>query len=157
MKLAIGSDHAAFELKRELTALLRRDHDVEDVGCYAAERCDYPDFAERVALAVRTGRATYGVLLCGTGIGMSIAANKVPGIRAGVVYGEETARLIAEHNDANVICLPARGVNGAPVSAGLLHRWVSVFLAAERPVSGRHRQRVEKIRMLERTYCAGGS
>jgi ribose 5-phosphate isomerase B len=156
MKLVIGSDHAAFDMKQALAALLARDHDVEDTGCHAPESCDYPDYAERVALAVRDGRATYGILLCGTGIGMSIAANKIPGIRAGVVYGEETARLIAEHNDANIICLPARGVNGTPVSAGQLHRWVSVFLSAARPGSGRHRGRVDKIGLLERRYCTGG-
>lgn len=109
MRIAIGSDHAAWEAKTEVVAELRQaGHQVDDLGTYNAESCDYPVFAFAVARKVAAGDADRGVLLCGSGIGMSIAANRVAGVRAALVHDRQTAQLCREHNDANVVCLGAR-------------------------------------------------
>lgn len=148
MRLAIGSDHAGFALKQRLTAWLRSSaggkHQVRDLGCAKPESCDYPDFAASVARAVSKGKASRGVLICGSGIGMGIAANKVKGIRAAVTWNVETASLAAEHNNANVLCLPARFVDGRTA-----RRMIQAFLKT--PFGGgRHVRRVQKIKDLER-------
>src|SRR5581483_5809150 len=115
MNLVIGSDHAGFALKERLIAWLRSPpggrHRVKDAGCQGLDSCDYPDFAASVARAVARRKSARGILICGTGIGMAMAANKIRGIRAAVAWNRDTAALAAEHNDANVICLPARFVN----------------------------------------------
>lgn len=109
MRIAIGSDHAAWETKTEVVAELRRHgHWIDDLGTYDGERTDYPRYAYAVARQVAAGDAERGILLCGSGIGMSMAANRVPGVRAALVHDEQTAKLCREHNDANVICLGAR-------------------------------------------------
>ncbi len=144
MKLAIASDHAGFELKRALLgALQARSLEAEDLGTHGGDSVDYPDFAAKVARAVSQGKASLGVLVCGTGIGMSIAANKHRGIRAAVCSTEFEARMARAHNDANVLCLGARVV-GAGVAEAILRAFI------EQPFeAGRHQQRVEKIRDLE--------
>lgn len=110
--IAIGSDHAGFEMKEALKAhLAQRGCEVLDFGTDSAESCDYPEFAKAVAHAVADGRAESGVLICGTGIGMSMAANKVKGIRAAVIGDAFSAKATREHNDANVLCMGARVID----------------------------------------------
>ena len=109
MKIVFGSDHAGYGLKLKLIDHLKeRGFETEDVGCFSEESCDYPDFAKAAAHKVADGEADRGVLVCGTGIGMSMAANKVPGIRAAVVTEEFSAEATRSHNDANILCLGAR-------------------------------------------------
>jgi ribose 5-phosphate isomerase B len=146
MKLAVGSDHAGFELRNALVAWLRTPeggkHQVLDVGCGSADSCDYPDFAAAVARAVSAKRVSRGILICGTGIGMAMAANKVAGIRAAVVWRPDVAALAAEHNNANVLCLPARFVSNAAAQD-----MVKAFLTT--PFGGgRHMRRVKKINQI---------
>jgi len=151
LNVAIGCDHAAFECKAALADFVKElGYSVIDFGCNTTEPCDYPDFAAAVARAVSAGRCGYGILLCGTGIGMSIAANKVSGVRAAVCWSEDTARLSREHNDANVLCLPARYSTVEDMK-----RWIKSWFAT--PFSGkeRHLRRIEKIHSLEKTCCKG--
>lgn len=143
-RIAIGADHGGFEQKDELAAwLVGLGYDVEDLGCYGAQSVDYPDFAKLVANAVASGQAAFGVLVCGTGIGMMIAANKVPGIRAANLTSPEFAVLAREHNDANVATL-----SGRFVSLEDNERILEAFLNAEF-AGGRHERRVSKIAELE--------
>ena len=139
-RIAVGSDHAGFALKGavsdHLTAL---GHEVIDVGCHDDQRCDYPDFGAAVGRTVTGGEADLGVAVCGSGLGIAIAANKVPGVRAVTVTNSTAARLSREHNDANVMCLGERLI-GIQVALDA----VDAFLAA--PFSGgRHQDRVAKI------------
>ena len=144
MRIAIGSDHAGFRLKQALLDdLLRSDQTVTDFGTYSSESVDYPDLAAQVAGAVAAGSYDFGILICATGIGMSIAANKVPGVRAGLCVSPEQGRLTREHNDANVLCLGQRQVD-APTASAI----VRAFLGAGFE-GGRHGRRVQKIRDLE--------
>ena len=145
MKIAIGSDHGGFERKRELVSLLTKmGLKVVDMGCHSEDSCDYPDFAKRVAQAVSAGQADKGVLVCGTGIGMSIAANKVPGIRAAVCWSPKTAALASEHNQANVLCLSGRFLS-APAARSIVRTWLKTPFGG-----GRHLRRVKKIGKLEK-------
>ncbi len=147
MKIAIASDHAGYHLKSRVAEHLRAEgHDVADLGPAAPERCDYPDYAHAVARAVAGGEARRGFLVCGSGIGMSMAANRHPGVRAAVVQDATAARLSREHNDAQILCLGERMV-GEVVALEA----VDAFLAAEFQ-GGRHVDRVEKIELQE----AGG-
>lgn len=144
MKVSIASDHAGFEQKQMLVAHLQgAGHQVIDRGPDSDDRVDYPDFAELVAKDVVSGQAQRGVLVCGTGIGMAIAANKVDGIRAANIVSEEFAALTREHNDANVIT-----VSGRFVSEEENRKIVDIFLSTEF-AGGRHAGRVEKIMALE--------
>ena len=144
MRVAIGADHAGFEVKERLKARLTKDgHEVRDMGTSSPESCDYPDFAYAVAHAVANGEAERGVLVCGSGIGMSIAANKVAGARAALVTDEWLAEMSRRHNDANVICLASR--LQAPES---LERFTEKFLATAFE-AGRHDKRVSKMRTIE--------
>jgi len=144
MKLAVASDHAGLELKKELLqALAARGVEARDFGPQTAESVDYPDFAQKVARAVVSGEATLGLLVCGTGIGMSIVANKHKGIRAALCTSEFEARMARAHNDANVLCLGQR-----VVGAGVAQAIVEAFLS--QPFEGgRHERRVQKIRDAE--------
>jgi len=145
MKIAIGADHAGFALKEELKKLLAQaGESIQDLGTHAAEPTDYPDQARAVAEAVASGKADCGLLVCGTGIGMAIAANKIAGVRAAVCHDATTARLAREHNDANVLCLGARIV-GPGVAEDAVRAWLGARFAG-----GRHERRVDKIRSLER-------
>lgn len=144
MRLAIGSDHAGYEAKERLKRwLVDRGHEVEDVGTDGTASVDYPDFAAQVARRVAADEADLGVLVCGSGIGMSIAANKIRGVRAAVCTDPYSARLARGHNDANVLCLGAR-VTGD----GLMEDVLDVFLTGSFD-GGRHARRVEKIEKLE--------
>lgn len=144
MRLVIGSDHAGFELKQELAEHLRSvGHDVDDLGTNDTNSVDYPDYGAAVGRAVVSGEAELGFAVCGSGIGIAIAANKVAGVRAATVHDVTSARLCREHNDANVMCVGQRftGVQTATDA-------VDAFLAASF-AEGRHRRRVDKITKLE--------
>lgn len=144
MRIAIASDHAGFDQKTELVPFLQGlGHEVVDLGPETGDRVDYPDYAEKVARAVAAGEADRGVLICGTGIGMALAADKVAGIRAANIASPEFAELARRHNDANVITL-----SGRFVSLEENERILKVFLVAEFE-GGRHAQRVAKIMALD--------
>lgn len=145
MKIALGADHGGFPVKAALVRLLTRlGHTVLDFGTDSDASTDYPDYARRVGTAVARGRAERGLLVCGTGIGMSIAANKVPGVRAAVVWSDKTAALAAEHNGANVLCLGAR-VHARAVLERLVKIWLSTPFG-----EGRHARRLKKIFRMEK-------
>ena len=147
MTIALGSDHGGYELKRALIPFLQgRDIDVADVGTNSTDSVDYPDFAERVALLVANGEADSGILVCGTGIGISIAANKVPGIRAALATDPFMARMAKEHNNANVLVLGGRVIDEAKAKE-LVGAWLDADFEG-----GRHQQRLDKIAELERKY-----
>ena len=144
MKIAIGSDHAGFDAKEEIKKVIKAlGHTFDDLGTTNTTSVDYPDYAEKVAREVASGGAQFGVLICGTGIGMSIAANKVPGIRAAVVSDEKTAELSRRHNDANVFCVGAR-VTPVVKIAESLKVWLQTPFEG-----GRHAARTAKIKAIE--------
>ena len=144
MRISVGSDHAGFELKEKVKKLLEGlHHQVQDEGTENADSVDYPDFASRVAGAVSKGEAERGILVCGSGIGMSITANKVPGIRAALVHTPEEARLSRQHNDANVLTLGGRILDGK-TSLQIVAEWLTTAFEG-----GRHGRRVRKIEELE--------
>ena len=150
MRVALGSDHAGFELKGLLSReLISLGHEVQDLGTYSTEPCDYPDFCFPVAERVARGEADRGVVLGGSGIGESIAANKVPGVRAAVVTSEETARLSRMHNDANVLALGER-TNPDPEQ---VVRWLRIWLTTPFE-GGRHIPRLRKIAAYEQAHCS---
>lgn len=139
-RIPIASDHAGFEMKEHLRATLERmGYEVEDIGTHSAESTDYPDFAHPLAAKVEAGEAKRGVLLCGTGLGMSYAANRHHGVRAAVVWSPEIATFARSHNDANVLVLPARFVSEADADAILRNFLDTPF------EGGRHQRRVDKI------------
>ena len=144
-RIVIASDHAGFDLKQLIGQWLAERSDVEplDLGPASAERCDYPDYAAAVGRAVGHGEADLGILVCGSGIGISIAANKLPGVRAALCHDATTGALARRHNDANVLCLGARIV-GEEVARDT----VAAFLEAAFE-GGRHAERVGKIHALE--------
>lgn len=148
MKIAIGSDHGGFALKNEIINYLQnKGIDIKDYGTYSVESCDYPDFALKVAEEVTNKKFDFGILICGTGIGISIAANKVPGIRAALCGDTFSAHATREHNNANILALGAR-VTGV----GLALDIVDTFLKTEFQ-GGRHEIRVNKISDIEKKYC----
>ncbi|MGE5645627.1 MAG: ribose 5-phosphate isomerase B [Acidobacteriota bacterium] len=145
MRVAIGADHAGFVLKQHLRRTLeQKGHEVLDEGTFSADSCDYPDYARAVARDVAAGRADRGVLVCSTGVGMSIAANKVDGVRAALATSAEEVRLVRSHNDANVLTLGARYLDDAAADS-----LVDVFLSTGFD-GGRHARRLEKISAIER-------
>jgi ribose 5-phosphate isomerase B len=142
--VAVGADHAGFPLKEDLkTWLIARGYDVVDLGTQSAESVDYPDFAVGVGGAITAGKADRGLLVCGTGIGMAMAANKVPGVRAAACSDAFTARMSREHNDANVLALGAR-ITSREAAIEILEIWLGAEFAG-----GRHARRVEKIVALD--------
>jgi ribose 5-phosphate isomerase B len=144
--VALGADHAGFPLKQDLKQwLVAQGHTVVDVGTHSVDSVDYPDFAAAVAQAVSSGEAARGVLVCGTGIGMAIAANKVPGIRAGVCGDVETARLSRQHNDLNVLALAGRGTS-RDHAITIVGAWLETSFEG-----GRHERRLAKVAGLERS------
>lgn len=144
MKVALASDHAGFAQKEQLKPLLRDlGVDFEDLGTLSEESVDYPDYATRVAEAVATGNAQQGLLVCGSGTGMAIVANKIPGVRAAVAWSEETARLARQHNDANVLAIGAR-TTPAETIPNIVRAWFNTGFEG-----GRHSTRVEKITEVE--------
>jgi len=148
MRIAIGADHAGFDMKNELVVALRAmGHDVLDLGTHSTTAVDYPDSAEAVATALGDGQAERGLLVCGSGAGVSIAANKVPGIRAAVCHDTYTAHQAVEHDDMNVLCLGAR-----VVGASLAQEITMAFLAATFSGEERHRRRLGKILATEARF-----
>jgi ribose 5-phosphate isomerase B len=147
MKVAIGSDHAGFILKERLKAfLIQKGFEVLDKGCYSDESCDYPDFGEAVALEVVNKNCDYGLIICGTGIGISIAANKIPGIRAALCTSKEMAHYARAHNDANIIAIGARiTLQDSPEE--ILESFLNSNFEG-----GRHERRINKIKNLEEKY-----
>ena len=145
MKIAIGSDHAGFEDKERVKKQLEElGYDYEDVGTNSAESVDYPIYAQKVAEKVANGEVEQGLLICGSGNGMQIAANKIHGIRAALAWNEETARLARQHNDANVLSVPARMISPEEVS-----KVIKSYLEAEFE-GGRHARRVDEISEMEK-------
>lgn len=148
MKVVIGSDHGGYALKDGIKALIvALGHEVEDVGCECADAVDYPDYALPVCEQVVSGQADRGILICGTGIGMSIAANKIPGIRCALAHDTFSAKATREHNDTNVLALGER-----VVGPGLAQEIVRTWLETEFSQAARHAQRIGKIKLLEEKY-----
>lgn len=151
MRIAIGSDHAGFELKEKVKSFLREmNHPVIDLGTHSLDPVDYPDFSEAVSLAVRDGKADRGIVICGSGVGASVAANKIPGIRAANIEDTYSARQGVEHDDMNVLVLGGR-VIGLEVAREL----VRAFLGAAFTGEERHRRRLAKVKAIEDRYCGG--
>ena len=151
MKIALSSDHRGFAAKEHIKVYLEQQgHTVTDLGCDSPTSCDYPDVGFGGATCVAEGKADRGVLLCGTGIGMSITANKVRGIRAALCHDELTAEMSRRHNNANVLCLPAD-----LIGEELMRRVVDVWLRTEYE-AGRHERRIEKITAYEENGRWGG-
>src|SRR5882672_8005993 len=150
MRIALGADHAGFELKEQVKALLLElKHEVLDLGTRSTEPVDYPDFAEAVGLAVRDGKADRGILVCGSGVGASVAANKIRGVRAGLCHDHYSAHQGVEHDDMNVLVMGGR-VIGESVALEL----VLAFLAAKYTGEDRHQKRLEKLMAIEGRYAA---
>jgi ribose 5-phosphate isomerase B len=148
MRIAIGSDHAGFEMKGALAKHLRDlGHEVVDVGTNSTEPVDYPDFAEAVGKAVLDGRTERGVLICGSGVGASVAANKLRGIRAGLCHDTYSAHQGVEHDDMNVLVLGARVIGPA-----LAHDLVSVYMGAKFSNEERHVRRLNKVKAIEARF-----
>jgi len=148
MKIVVGSDHAGFLLKQEVAESLRKEgHEVVDVGTSSTAPVDYPDFAEAVGLAVREGRGERGVLICGSGVGAAVAANKLPGVRAAICHDTYSAHQGVEHDDMNVLVLGGRVVGPA-----LAHELVRAFVAARYSGEERHARRLAKVIALEGRY-----
>ena len=146
MKVSIGCDHGALALKNKMVAhLVARGYDVKDCGPYTADSCDYPDFAAAAAKAVASGECEKGVVLCTTGIGVSITANKVPGIRCALLSDVMSARLTREHNDTNMMAIGA-GVVGEMLALEILDTW----LETEFSHNERHQRRIDKVMALEK-------
>ncbi|SHE97264.1 ribose 5-phosphate isomerase B [Seinonella peptonophila] len=144
MKIILGSDHGGVRLKADLIGLLKElDIEVTDVGCDCSDSVDYPDYAQPVAQRVANGEFDRGILVCGTGIGMSIAANKVKGIRCAVVSDEFSARMSREHNNANILALGER-VIGPDLAKSIVRVWLETEFAGDR-----HQRRIEKLHALE--------
>ena len=153
MRIALAADHAGYLLKNELKPTLAElGHEVLDFGTDSPAPVDYPDSAEAVAGAIRAGRAERGVIVCGSGAGVSIAANKFPGIRAAVCHDTYTARQAVEHDDMNVLCLGARVIGGA-LAADL----VKAFLGARYAREERFQRRLDKVIAIEQTFTRGAA
>jgi ribose 5-phosphate isomerase B len=153
MRIALSADHAGYLLKQELAAkLAQQGHDVLDLGTHSAAPVDYPDSAEAVALALREGQAERGILVCGSGAGVSIAASKFPGVRAAVCHDTYTAHQAVEHDDMNVLCLGAR-----VIGAALALEICDAFLAASFSGEDRHRRRLNKVLDIERRFAIPSS
>lgn len=151
MRIAIAGDHRGFELKKRLiTSLTKQGHTVDDKGTGGPESCDYPDLAFLVAETVGQGNAERGILICGTGIGMCIAANKVMGVRAANCHDLITAELCRRHNDANVLCL-----SGDLLGEDLVERLTKTWLTTEFETNSRHSRRVDKIIQFEKSHISG--
>jgi ribose 5-phosphate isomerase B len=146
VRIAVGGDHAGFPLKQTVIDVLRRGgHEVIDCGTLSTDPVDYPDFAARVAEQILSGRADRGIVICGSGVGACVAANKIHGIRAGLCHDSYSAHQGVEHDDMNVLCLGARIV-GPSLAAELVESFVQARFSGEE----RHRRRLEKIAALER-------
>jgi RpiB/LacA/LacB family sugar-phosphate isomerase len=148
MRIAIGADHAGFSLKQDLVSYLAGlHHEVNDLGTYTADPVDYPDYADAVGSAILKSSAERGILICGSGVGAAVAANKLPGIRAGLCHDTYSAHQGVEHDDMNVLVLGAR-IIGPALASELVHAFLNATFSGEE----RHRRRLEKIRILENRF-----
>ncbi len=146
MKIAIGCDHGALALKEKIVAHLNRQgHEVSDFGTYSADSCDYPDFAAAAARAVADGRCERGIVLCTTGIGVSISANKIDGIRCALLSDSWTAKMTRLHNDTNMMAMGA-GVVGENLALEIVDTWLNTEFSGE----ARHQRRIDKLMALEK-------
>jgi len=154
MRVVLGADHAGFDLKQHLLNFVRGlGHEVLDVGAFTGKQPDdYPDFAEAVGMAVRNGEADRGILICGSGVGASVAANKIPGIRAGLCHDTYSAHQGVEHDDTNVLVLGAR-----VIGAALAHDLVKSFLDAKFSGEERHARRLGKVKNIESKFMLASS
>lgn len=149
MRITIASDHAGFELKQLLADFLRQQqHTLSDLGTHSTDPVDYPDFAESLALSLLRGPSERGILICGSGVGASVAANKIPGIRAGLCHDAYSAHQGVEHDDMNVLVLGAR-VIGPELAKDLCTHFLNARFSGEE----RHRRRLDKIALIEQRYC----
>jgi ribose 5-phosphate isomerase B len=149
MKIAIGADHGGVQLKDEIKELMESlGHRVEDLGCHCTDSVDYPDYAIPVCEKVVSGEADKGILICGTGIGMCIAANKIPGIRCALVHDVFSAKATREHNDSNVLAMGARVV-GPGLALEIARTWIGTEFSGE----VRHENRIRKIKSIEDKYA----
>ena len=143
--IAIGSDHGGFKLKEEIKKYLEeKGIEYKDFGCESEERTDYPVYAKEVAKAIQNGECDKGILVCGTGLGMTIVANKFKGIRCASCWNEEVAKLLKEHNDANIIALPGRFINISEAVA-MIRAWLGAEFK-----EGRHKERLQMIEEIEK-------
>lgn len=148
MKVALGADHGGYALKEYIKKVLAEDNiEFHDFGTYSEESVDYPDYARPVAEAVAAGDFDRGILICGTGIGMEIAANKVPGVRAALVHDVYSARATRQHNDSNILTMGGRVV-GPALAAEIVKTWLATEFEG-----GRHARRLDKIKEIEQKYC----
>lgn len=144
MKIVIGSDHAGYELKEAVKTMLEdKGYEIMDVGCHSTESVDYPKYGHAVGKAVASGEAERGIAICGTGIGISIAANKVPGVRAGVVHSLWTAEMTKAHNDANVLCMGARVVD-QQLAFDMVNKWLETEFMGDK-----HLRRINEIEDMD--------
>jgi ribose 5-phosphate isomerase B len=151
MRIAVASDHAGYQFKQELVSFLKsQGHDVVDLGTDSEAPVDYPDFAEKVGVAVLNAKAERGILICGSGVGASVAANKHPGVRAGLCHDTYSAHQGVEHDDMNVLVLGAR-----VIASMLAHELVQAFLNARFTGEERHLRRLNKIKEIEKRYSRG--
>ena len=145
MKIAIGCDHGALALKNKVVAHLeKKGYEVQDFGTYTLDSCDYPDFAEKAAKAVASGECEKGIVLCTTGIGISIAANKVPGIRCALLHETWSAKMTREHNDTNMMAMGA-AVVGELLALEIVDTWLGTEFSGE----AKHQRRIDKVMALE--------
>jgi RpiB/LacA/LacB family sugar-phosphate isomerase len=147
MRIAVGSDHAGYVLKEELKDFIASTHEIVDVGAHSTDPSDYPDFAEALAIEIVENRADRGILICGSGVGASIASNKIPGIRAGICHDTYSAHQGVEHDNVNVLVLGAR-IIGVEVAREI----VASFLNAQYTAEERHERRLGKILDIEKRY-----
>ena len=146
MKIAIGCDHGALALKNKMVGVLTlKGYDVKDFGTYTAESCDYPDFAAAAARSVASGECEKGIVLCTTGIGVSIAANKIPGIRCALLSDVLSAKLTRQHNDTNMMAIGA-GIVGENLALEIMNTWLNTEFSGE----ARHQRRIDKVMALEK-------
>ena len=147
MRVVVGSDHAGFSLKEELKSFLGNKHEIIDVGTHNTDPADYPDYAEALAMEIVENRAERGILICGSGVGASIAANKIPGIRAGICHDTYSAHQGVEHDDVNVLVIGAR-----IIGIELAREIVRSFLSAQYTAEERHERRLGKVLDIEKRY-----
>ncbi len=153
MRIVVGADHAGFELKQTIADFLRKqNYEVVDVGTHSTDPVDYPDYAEALGKAILEGKAERGVLICGSGVGASVAANKLVGIRAGLCHDTYSAHQGVEHDDTNVLVLGSR-----VVAYALAEELVKAFIGAKFSNEERHRRRLEKVKAMEKRYAANRS
>ncbi len=147
MRIVVGSDHAGFNLKEELKSFIGNEYEIIDVGTHSIDPADYPDYAEALALEIVENRAERGILICGSGVGASIASNKIPGIRAGICHDTYSAHQSVEHDNVNVLVLGAR-IIGIEVAREI----VVSFLSAQYTAEERHERRLGKLLDIEKRY-----